>query len=571
MKKILILAIALLIGLTSCQKAMDEIFDLDFDRIFIPTGLEVVMSQVPDGPENQTTMSIITTFRWNQSSNPYVTTYRFQFGTDSTFQPGTYQEWFLDTTAFQLEPNQYFNAPRVARVMAVAPAGADESDSKWHEISFNTPHEDLFKAPEARAIRSRMANLKWYIGEVTRFTIATAGQPTNSFNLSSEEIATGTLSISDLNPSTVYTITLFRGATQRRGQIQFTTLPGFNCDANNVVCLLDGSVTLRAAMENPENVGRVILLPPGFTETITGAVAIAGTMHLFGDADADAHEVPRITFAGTGAGNHLFTLPTTADSIVFQNIEVVGQGGPPFFYIINQAPATSTDIGTVRFENTSFTNFGEGGIRLQGNPAGQHIENLIINNSVFRGFGHEREGGRFAFISVTAATAGIENIRVSNSTFSEMQHSFMNLQGAPPTQVVNTIVVESSTFDRIISPDRTDRYFIDGHTHSEIRIEIRNTIFGSTHENSGTPTPGNGPRGIRISAAAPTTIVENSFRTDDWRTYNPAPPSEDNFDIPNLTSTGGTRNALFANPDAGDFSLIPTTGAVTTAGDPRWR
>jgi len=554
--------IATMVMFSSCQKAMEEITQLDFERIFIPTGLGVEMVQIPSAAP-PTTMSLTTTFVWNRSTNPDVITYRFQLSTDSIFETIVFEVELDDLTTLQLLENLSFDSPYAARVMAVAPEGADEDDSKWNELIFRTPFENLFLPFEARAVRSRMANLRWHVSDVTRYTIASPGQQTESFNLPAEAIETGLLTISGLNPSTQYTITLFRGL-QRRGQVQFTTNPGFSCEADNVLCLpIDGN--LREAMENPDNIGKVILLPPGFETTITGAIAIAGTMHIFGDADAD--ELPRIIFAGTGAGNHIFTLPETADYLIFENVEVIGQdnGGAPFYYITNQT--TPTAVGTLRFENTVFTNFGEGGIRFQGNPAGQSIENLIINNSIFSGFGHQNlADGRFAFISVTVNTGRIDNIVFTNSTFFDMHHSFMNIQGSAPHQVVNTITIENATFDRIVtSRTASDRYFIDGHTHSNIRIEIRNAIFGST----------NGPlaRGIRISPESPNIFVENSFRTTDWETTNPIvgdPPP--NFDIPNLGVFGGGRTNLFRNPDSGDFHLNNSvTGEITTAGDPRWR
>ncbi|MCL2413263.1 MAG: DUF5123 domain-containing protein [Bacteroidales bacterium] len=567
MKKYIVLIVAIAIGFSACQKAMEEITELHFERIFIPTGLEVVIDQVPSAT-TPTIMQLTTTFRWNRSSNPDVTTYRLQFIADSAFpedpnDPNITTIEVDNMTTFSLPQTLPFDVPFAARVMAIAPEGADEGDSKWHEIAFQTPHENLFMPFAIRAVRSRMATLRWHISDVTRVTVAASGQPTINVPFPAEAIENGTFTLTDLNPSTTYTVTLFRGL-QRRGLIQFTTNPGFSCaDTANVLCLpLDGD--LRAAMEDPANIGRVILLPPGFETTITGEVAIAGTMHIFGDADAD--ELPRITFSSTGATPRLFRLPTDAEHLILENVEIIGTETS---YIINQAGTEPMTLGTLRLENVVLNSFGSGGIRLQG--GGQTINNVIINNIVASGIGGFV--GAFGFIQVNQV-ANIENIEITNSTFFNVR-IFIDMRQRTADHV-NHVTIEDVTFDRLVGfPDESSRWFIDFRNQpaaggpNQAEVVIRNTIFGSTQSFAGA-------RGIGIRPDTPPAeagvIVEGSFRTNDWVTHGPQEVAGNpvNFDVPNLSVFNGGREQLFRNPNNGDFTIIGT-GAIQNIGDPRWR
>jgi len=566
MRKFAFIIAIIAVSVSSCRDASEEIFDLNFERVFIPTGLEVIMDQVAAGPANDTAMFIVTTFRWNQSASSDVTTYRFQFSTDPTFETNV-TEWELNTTEFQLPDTLDFDSPFSARVMAVAPEGTDEGDSRWHEITDRTPHENLFRASDVpRPIRSRMANLQWYVSDVTHLTFTSPGQPMIPVELSATDIASGAFVLSDLNPSTTHTVTLWNGLMQqRRGQIQFTTLPGFNCDAANVICLqLDGSLTLRAAMEDPANVGRVILLPPGFEEIITGEVIVAGAMHIFGDADAD--EPPRVILQSTGATPRIFRLPANAGHLRFENIEFIGS---PTAYFINQAATEPVALDTLSIENVILTDFGSGGIRLQG--GGQTINNLTINNVVASAIGGFT--GAFGFIQVNQA-ANIENIDIANSTFFNMR-IFIDMRQRTADHV-NRVMIENVTFDRLIGfPDESSRWFIDFRNQpaaggpNQAQVTIRNTIFGSTQGFAGA-------RGIGIRVDTPPAeagvLIENSFATSDWVTHGPQDVAGTpvNFDVPNLSTFSGGREQLFRNPDAGDFTVIGT-GAVQNIGDPRWR
>ena len=578
MRKYILLIVAAL-AFSACQTAQDELFELDFDRVFAPTVLEYRMAQTIG-------VGVIPSFTWVAS--PHALRYRVQFFISDTTGTLLFDS-LIPGTAFALPgdplPFGLWTGPSPSytfRVMAISPDDIRASDSRWNTVTFQPDPEQVLHPLLTADVLSMSADLRWYHTPDIMSIRLTDNTSTD------EELAylgvtrirnipitegmrdTAGLRIEDLNPSTQYTVQIFQDIweQQQRGQRVFTTRPGMNCNWGHVLCFdfstdpIQAGIELRNILQDGTRAETTIYLPEGFEAIITQSIAIAGTVHVFGNADG---EMPRITYAApAGDGIRMLVLPTSADSIVFQNVEIIGssEAGMPFFYIVNQVEPTQ--LGTLRFENTVLTNFGEGGFRFH-NGAAHHIENIIISNSIVSRFSHERATGRFAFIH--AGNAGSQNVRIDNvvlrnSTFSDMSHSLLDLGGntAYENQVTQSVTIENSTFDRVVCSGGA-RYLIQGQPWSRLRVEIRNSIFASTRSDDA--------RGLQIHPESPLVISINNFRTIDWVTRNPAGLD---FDIPELTNTGEGREDLFVNPNAGNFNFNPdVTGAILTAGDPRWR
>jgi hypothetical protein len=563
MKKFLILITAVA-TFSACQKASDELFQLNYERAFMPTTLNVETTQ---SPETQVTAI----FAWIQS--PGVSTYRVQLTTDTTFEDINAFDGEVDLTAFTRSnlPFSAWNTPGIwygFRVMALSPPDSEQANSKWNQLTFRTPSEQLFlplrTSGAIRDLRSDRVNLRWLSNQIpSQGNIVLRlgghdGSVVRTITIASQD---STFLIDNLEPATQYTVQL-RQATQIRGQLTFTTNRGVNCSAPNVHCLEVGD-DLVAVLQNPAFDGYTIYLPEGFEQIITSSINISGNRHIFGTLDGDR---PKLMFEGNNE-NAFFTLPASIEFLVFENVQIVGLGAipAPSYYVINAS--TAVNMGTLRFDNCVITDFGQGFFRL-GGAERQDVENLVINNSVFERFGHERVGGRFGFIHIEhsgTVNSKVNNILITNSTFSYIHHSFMAIRGQGQAGLIPTVdqvTIENVTFDRAVSSD-ANRYLIDGTANMNVTVTIRNTIFGST----------NGPlaRGIRLNPSSRITI-EGSFKTRDWVTTNPAPPSTDDFHIPGLIDYNGDRTDLFANPNNGDFTIIDAgfTGRNTT-GDPRWR
>jgi len=578
MRKILILAVvALFVGLTACQKAQDELYQLDFARAFIPANFDHDPVQRPS-ITRPTVMELSTTLSWRTSPNIHA--YELQITTDTTF--GTIDREITlhrDSLRFVMDELPFLTWYG-ARVRALAPLGSEQENSHWNTLVFQTPAEQLFLPFRRGDVRSESVFVRWHEGAaVTHIEVIDlrTGDLFRRVDLTAQNINDAELLIEGLGMVEGEAPAIIRGAPYRvdifsgdalRGQLNFETNSRANRDHPGVRFLEVGD-DLRPVLENL-GTERVIVLPDGFEQVFTtGNIAISGTVHIFGDQDGDR---PAITL-DAGIGHRFFILPETADSIVFEGIDIIGAeepvaGANAFFYVINQATNEASNVRMLRFENTVVRNFGEGFIRLQGTATGTHthIENLVLENSIMTDFSHERLGGRFGFINIgnTGSFGLIDNIVITNTTIARVEHSFMNIVGTTggSEQVVRTILFDNVTFDRVVS-DLNTRYLIDGQTHSNIAITIRNTIFGST----------NGPeaRGIRVHNDSPI-VVSNSFRTRDWVTTNPEAPSTEDFHIPSLMNYSGGRENMFADPDYDDFFLrdVGFAGRSTT-GDPRWR
>ena len=567
MKRFSILALILLIGLTSCQKAMEEMSQLDFARAFMPPSFRYETVQEPyRGPNDDqpTIMLVTTTLRWNASPN--IAGYRLQFSsTDPTFQDLSQVTDLEIQRTYHIIDRPLFGATYYARVMAMAHPG--QGNSHWNYLNFQIANEQLFLPLRLRGenqdVFATRARVRWHA-----YSAADRIELRRIDNENPEGfVLDRTLPISpadnefwflNLEFDTEYAVVILEG-DQQRGQLNFSTNRGFHDDDPNVIWVQPGN-DLQAIMQNPANIGRVIFLPTGFEATIggTGRIDMPGVMHIFGDADG-ARPIIRVT--GGSATTEFLRLPeVTGGSIIFENVEIIGRG-----YIVNQGGTASNwalELDTLMFENVVLRDFAQGGVRLQGTGGTMRINYLIFNNTVGSAISTV---GNFHVVNTNVAAGIFGHVLITNSTFFDTHQNFIN---SPAPGTIERVTIENATFDQVVtSQPEPQRFFIDGN-NTNIAVVIRNTIFGSTH--------GELARGIRLSPTSPAIVVENSFRTEDWETGGGDDPAASQFDIPELRVFRGPRSGLtglFMGPNAGDFRIRPTVTfpGRYTAGDPQWR
>jgi len=560
------------VGLSACLKAPEELFQLDFDRVFTPTTLEAVPTQAPSArtPEewniSPTVMELTTTFEWAVSPN--VTQYNLQISTDPNFETITH-DLVVSGTVFEipspLVPNRLpWSTNYFIRVMAIAPDDLRADDSRWNTYAFSTPAEQLFHLPGRADIGSSFVRLRWHPGSAANNIVVRQGGANGPIVDSREIVQTdSTFFIEGLNPETELTVQIRQGTTVR-GQLPITTRRGVNCLADTVVCLPHPvhGWDLGAILEDPDNIGRIIYLPPDTVFEIDATIEIPGSIHIFGSYDG-ARPIIRLITTG---GSPLISLPMlpfpgqATEFIIFENVELTSTGANGWIFDENQA--TQTRLRYLRFESVLMHNFRNNAINLRN----AHFYNIIVNDTEVHTMGF---GSNMGFVHLRLE-ATVDNILITNSTFSNMIHGFFDFRHRTNAHRVQ-ITIENTTFDQIVGHEGADRrYFVDMVAQANQEgggradVVIRNVIFGSTFN----PDVASG---IRASAAS-TTMVENSFRTTDWITTNPV---GENFDIPQLETFSGGRtgeNGLFVNPNARDFRFNPgVSGFILNAGDPRWR
>ncbi len=147
-------------------------------------------------------------------------------------------------------------------------------------------------------------------------------------------------------------------------------------------------------------------------------------------------------------------------------------------------------------------------------------------------------------------------IRVTNSTISQLHVGLMNIGGGSGQPSGDKVVIENCTFYNVSGTNAeppANRNFIDGGANGPVQITINNSIFGS-HRAAG-PL-------LRVAAGS-TVDGSNNYSTADWTVTDL---------IPGLTTYAGGCNDLWVAPATGDFHFKDSSFAgKSTAGDPKWR
>jgi hypothetical protein len=245
-----------------------------------------------------------------------------------------------------------------------------------------------------------------------------------------------------------------------------------------------------------------------------------------------------------------FTLPATAGTIKFENVDLTGyQNGDPSAskrnYVFNQSAATNT--AEIDFENCVIRNFVNTPLRLQGSNA-ITIGKVSVNKCIVYDIGDNNANGTYAFIHTNVATGKFNNISITNSTFYKVGYGLI-LHNSAPSQ---SLTIENNTFYNVTGDGR---YFIDFNAQTIGAVSFQNNIIGKTL------SPLASARGIRAGTAI---SANNSFKTSD-AVFSANP-------ITGITDYTKASTELFTDVASGNF-LIKDNGFAgkSTAGDPRWR
>jgi hypothetical protein len=530
-------------SLVSCQDAPEELTQLDFDRIFTPSGLSVLPLQ---------TTALVS---WNltQGASEYlvqVSRDSLEFTTD--LKEYTTEDLFLNLTEL-IGSTQYS-----VRVMAISPEERP-ADSRWNRLAFKTQDEQLLHSIPASAIKSRQVTITWVPDpNVNRLVLTPAGGSGQSILLDEADIEAAGKTITGLTPGTGYTIGIYFDQT-RRGRQTFTTKWVPDCNDPNVLCLGIGD-NLRDAIGDPYNAGKLIFLPEGYTYTWGGGQQVAGGFTIYGDPDGDR---PVITLSA-GAPFVLNGLTSGNDVIRFENVELVSTHASG--YLINQgtdATANACHIKSLTFENCRLADFGRSIIRTQ--APNEKFDIIRINNCLIENCSKE-SGQNYAIIQSTVAFEAFPNIEITNTTVNHSYASFLSLAGGSLQPSGKNILIENVTFYKTVgsnsaTPD--NRYLIDGGNNGPLNITIKNCILGSVRG------VGN-ERGFRMKVDGRMT-AEDNYATTDWTTVADGEATPPILNIP-TKAYNGSATTLFVDPANGDFRIKDASFAgKATAGDPRWR
>ena len=543
---------ALALSATSCTDGNDWDVDGSLSRLFGLNGDKITV-------ETAETSATVTFSAFTSKAVPSPEYYVFEVSKDSLY------EGVENANIIKFgEDKTLTSSPVVLSgldgdskyYMRVKAMSSTSNESKWvyykDGSSFKTKAEQIFNNVEATDLFENHVNLSWTPGaDVTHITYANTNDAENiqTINLTDEEKAAGKYTLGGLNPTSTYTITIYKNDV-KRGQLQVTTpaaMPAANFKyslASDVTVISQDLIDeiaekAKAAAGNETNYSATIGIPAGAKVALYGIndsdggktnVTIPDGMSVtfFGLAGGDAPTI-NLDKNFDVAGSHAF--------IKFQNVKLEENGAG---YFINQSKACTVSEFTL--ENCEVSNLKTSFFRLQGRDA-KSIGKLTLKNSIFTNL---CAGYGFIHIDAGSGKGHLDNVEIDGCTFNSICVTGKVFIFSKKTDMQD-ITIKNSTF---YNCNGNGQYFVDFNvdTFGPSTFTIENCIFGKSADEA---TDKN------IRSKTPATVA-NSFRTTDFFKV-----------IKGVNDTEFSSTQLFKDPANGDFTIKAGT-LKEKAGDPRW-
>lgn len=543
---------ALALSATSCTDGNDWDVDGSLSRLFGLNGDKITV-------ETAETSATVTFSAFTSKTVPAPEYYVFEVSKDSLY------EGVENANIIKFgEDKSLTSSPVVLSgldgdskyYMRVKAMSSTSNESKWvyykDGSSFKTKAEQIFNNVEATDLFEDHVNLSWTPGaEVTHITYANANDVENiqTINLTDEEKAAGKYTLSGLQPTSTYTITIYKNDV-KRGQLQVTTpaaMPAANFKyslASDVTVISQDLIDeiaekAKAAAGNETNYSATIGIPAG------AKVALYGT----NDSDGGKTNVTipdgmSVTFFGLAGGetptitlDKNFDIAGSHTYIKFQNVKLEENGAG---YFINQNKACTVSEFTL--EDCEVSNVKTSFFRIQGKDA-KSIGKLTLKNSIFTNL---CAGYGFIHIDAGSGAGHLDNVEIDGCTFNSICVTGKVFIFSKKTNMQD-ITIKNSTF---YNCNGNGQYFVDFNTDSfgPNTFLIENCIFGKSADEA---------TNKNIRSKTPATVA-NSFRTTDFFKV-----------IKGVNDTEFSSTQLFTDPANGNFTIKAGT-LKEKAGDPRW-
>lgn len=543
---------ALALSATSCTDGNDWDVDGSLSRLFGLNGDKITV-------ETAETSATVTFSAFTSKAVPSPEYYVFEVSKDSLY------EGVENANIIKFgEDKTLTSSPVVLSgldgdskyYMRVKAMSSTSNESKWvyykDGSSFKTKAEQIFNNVEATDLFEDHVNLSWTPGaDVTHITYANTNDAENiqTINLTDEEKAAGKYTLGGLNPTSTYTITIYKNDV-KRGQLQVTTpaaMPAANFKyslASDVTVISQDLIDeiaekAKAAAGNETNYSATIGIPAGAKVALYGINDSDG-----GKTNVTIPDGMSVTFFGLAGGDaptinldKNFDIAGSHAFIKFQNVKLEENGAG---YFINQSKACTVSEFTL--ENCEVSNLKTSFFRLQGSDA-KSIGKLTLKNSIFT-----KLCAGYGFIHVDAGSGAghVDNVEIDGCTFNSICVTGKVFIFSKKTDMQD-ITIKNSTF---YNCNGNGQYFVDFNTDTfgPSTFTIENCIFGKSADEA---TDKN------IRSKTPATVA-NSFRTTDFFKV-----------IKGVNDTEFSSTQLFKDPANGDFTIKAGT-LKEKAGDPRW-
>lgn len=544
--------IALTLSATSCTDGNDWDVDGSLSRLFGLNGDKITV-------ETAETSATVTFSAFTSKTVPSPEYYVFEVSKDSLYEGVENANIikFGEDKTLTSSPVVLSGLDRDSKYyMRVKAMSSTSNESKWvyykDGSSFKTKAEQIFNNVEATDLFEDHVNLSWTPGaDVTHITYANTNDAENiqTINLTDEEKAAGKYTLGGLNPTSTYTITIYKNDV-KRGQLQVTTpaaMPAANFKyslASDVTVISQDLIDeiaekAKAAAGNETNYSATIGIPAGAKVALYGINDSDG-----GKTNVTIPDGMSVTFFGLAGGDaptinldKNFDIAGSHAFIKFQNVKLEENGAG---YFINQSKACTVSEFTL--ENCEVSNLKTSFFRLQGSDA-KSIGKLTLKNSIFT-----KLCAGYGFIHVDAGSGAghVDNVEIDGCTFNSICVTGKVFIFSKKTDMQD-ITIKNSTF---YNCNGSGQYFVDfnADTFGPNTFTIENCIFGKSADEA---TDKN------IRSKTPATVA-NSFRTTDFFKV-----------IKGVNDTEFSSTQLFKDPANGDFTIKAGT-LKEKAGDPRW-
>lgn len=543
---------ALALSATSCTDGNDWDVDGSLSRLFGLNGDKITV-------ETAETSATVTFSAFTSKAVPSPEYYVFEVSKDSLY------EGVENANIIKFgEDKTLTSSPVVLSgldgdskyYMRVKAMSSTSNESKWvyykDGSSFKTKAEQIFNNVEATDLFENHVNLSWTPGaDVTHITYANTNDAENiqTINLTDEEKTAGKYTLAGLQPTSTYTITIYKNDV-KRGQLQVTTpaaMPAANYKYSLASDVTVISQTLideiaeqaKAAAGNETNYSATIGIPAGAKVALYGTNDTDG-----GKTNVTIPDGMSVTFFGLAGGetptitlDKNFDIAGSHAFIKFQNVKLEENGAS---YFINQSKACTVSEFTL--EDCEVSNIKNSFFRFQGSDA-KSIIKLTLKNSIFT-----KLCAGYGFINIDAGSGAghLDNVEIDGCTFNSICVTGKVFIFSKKTNMQD-ITIKNSTF---YNCNGNGQYFVDFNDakFGPNTFTIENCIFGKSADER---TDKN------IRSKTPATVA-NSFRTTDFFKV-----------IKGVNDTEFSSTQLFKDPANGDFTIKAGT-LKEKAGDPRW-
>ncbi len=439
------------------------------------------------------------------------------------------------------------------RIRAVADG---KNTSKWSYYAsstgksyFTTDKEQIFNDVPTTDRGETTIRLTWPAGATVDKIVCTQGETVTEYTLTSEEIAAGEKTFTELTPATSYTFAIY-SETTKRGDVTVSTQAeapsgDYRKNLTEAETVIDNNMLKELAAEaeadGKTNYSVTLVIPEGQT------VSLVATSEAGEAASVKIPDGMSLTVFGIG-GTGVVKMPKALNiagkhtTIKFQQLTLQGESDASF---VNQSD--EANVENLIIEDCTFKDFTNYAIRVQGSAQSATINKIQFKNTIVQNCSHGNYG--LIHVDVNKGMGAVKNVEFDGCTFYNVNC------GTTGVIVSKNNDMESITMQNCTFYGTTTRYFCDGNKTSSLTVgmTLKNCIFGKSS--------GNNDKMTSRWASIPATGTD-VFVLSDWAQARLA--TDDKL----ATAISASSADVFEDPENGDFTI--KFSDLKGYGDPRW-